>query len=178
MWDFQTLDNKEIFSGFDSVEALQNSNPIKPDGFLKVGKSLQKIVQKKTANKAANIIEQKKTLAGAKDLQKAINSPVPTTNESPIPQVANVDKSVLPTTLQDSPNVSGSGMSAPIGGGGGDLSQMDLTDPGSTSGGEQPITDNGSLPPVTITNKPLNPILIAVAVFVLIGIVIFLKRKK
>jgi hypothetical protein len=89
-------------------------------------------------------------------------------------------KTIDPVTLSDAPNVSGSGLASPIGGGGGgDFGSFPDSDTGTTAAGPgDEIQDGGMMPEVVVKNKQTNWLVIGVVAFVLMGLVFFLNRKK
>jgi hypothetical protein len=205
-WNYQNLDSENLFSGFDSVEALTSSNNIAPDYIFGLGnkkkkaekklakaeKALEKGNVKKAQRKIDKAIKKGAQVASDKvgDLAQQINAEQ-TKLDSEVEKKAEFKRAskpkqsiailpIEPSVLQDSPSIPGSGISQPIdsggnvsggGSGGGEMSAA--PDPG-----EPEPKDGGTMPEVVIKNKTTNPLLVAIGIFVLIGIVLYLKRKK
>jgi hypothetical protein len=208
-WNFQTFDEMPEMSGFDSVEALQNANPIHPDYILGLGNKQKKAEKKlKKAEKAlekGNVAKAEKKIAkavkkGAKvsdDKRGNLVSDILATKDkvatakdatgkfldavTPPKKVEDVQK-LDPVTLQDSAQVQGN-LAVPLGGGGGgdmgggtspEYSQQEQA--AITTSGEP--GEGGTMENVTVTTKPKNWLMLAAVAFVLIGLVIYLNRKK
>jgi hypothetical protein len=198
-------ENDYGFAGWDSVETLQEANP--PDSILGLGNKKKKAEKKlkkaekalaqgntkkaerkidKAIKKGAQVADKNRGELAAQikvtqekvDAENATKAAFKESVQRP-PKLVEEIQPMDPITLPDSPDVPGSGLTTPIsGGGGGDMGgSYEYETQGGEMVEEQPI-EGGELPPVVITNKKTNWLIVAAVVFALVGIFLYLKKRK
>lgn len=154
--------------------AISSGNTRKGQRILnRAQKNIGKYKKGDTSVLQAQLLDDQKKLTSVNDTTAANLQAVDRTKQSQL----SAPKLIDPVTQSDAPQVQGSGatMTASGGGGGGGGEMAATPDQTAT---DKTATDGGTMEPVTVTNKKTNPLFIALAAFVLIGIVFFLKRKK
>lgn len=182
-----------MYSYFGTIEDLQNPNPISPDYILGLGNKRKKAEKK--LKKAEKALRQGRTQKAERKLGKAIkkggqvadskrgnlafkikdvSDKILAENETKDKFIEDVSPQPIPTKIADIKKIDPSTIeSAPA---------IDNSMPIASSG-QNPINDDGTisgevLPDVVVTNKKTNWLMVAVVIFAIVGIVLFLKRKK
>jgi hypothetical protein len=157
-------------------KALAHGNTAKAQ--KKIDKAAKKIGKEEKRDTTET---QQRLLADQQAVTSGLNAKNDTLSKVETAKKLDTPMPIDPSTLQDSPNISGSGLSMPLGsggsGGGGDMLEQQGTGEPSADG-TTPQPDGNTMDNVTITNRKYNPLLIGAVIFAIIGIILFLTRKK